>query len=38
MAVARAADGGFWVAGYTTGAGAGFEDGWVLKLDRLGRR
>ena len=38
MAVAPAADGGLWVAGYTTGAGAGFEDGWVLKLDRRGRR
>ena len=37
-AVEPAADGGLWVAGYTTSVGAGFEDGWVLKLDRLGRR
>ena len=33
-----AADGGSWVAGYTTSSGAGFEDGWVSKLDRAGRR
>jgi hypothetical protein len=37
-AVQLAADGALWVAGYTTSAGAGFEDGWVLKLDALGRR
>ncbi|MFP4126346.1 MAG: hypothetical protein ACLFU0_06830, partial [Alphaproteobacteria bacterium] len=33
-----ARDGGLWVAGYTTSMGAGFEDGWILKLDAEGRR
>jgi len=37
-AIHPAADGGFWVAGYTTSTGAGFEDGWILKLDATGRR
>jgi len=37
-AVDLAADGGLWVAGYTTSTGAGFEDGWVLRLDAEGRR
>ncbi len=37
-AVHPAADGGLWVAGYTTSTGAGFEDGWILKLDATGRR
>jgi hypothetical protein len=37
-AVHLAHDGGLWVAGYTTSTGAGFEDGWVLKLDASGRR
>ncbi len=37
-AVAALADGSLWVAGYTTSEGAGFEDGWVLRLDARGRR
>ena len=37
-AVHLARDGGLWVAGYTTSTGAGFEDGWILKLDDAGRR
>ena len=37
-AVRALADGTLWVAGYTTSEGAGFEDGWVLRLDAEGRR
>lgn len=36
MALSRAADGGLLVAGTTTTSGAGFEDFWVLRLDRNG--
>ena len=36
--LAALADGTLWVAGYTTSRGAGFEDGWVLRLDARGRR
>ncbi len=37
-AVEGMADGSLWVAGYTTSEGAGYEDGWVLRLDAEGRR
>jgi len=36
LSVDHTTDGGSVVAGYTSGFGAGFNDAWVLKLDRLG--
>ena len=35
--VAFSADGGMLVGGHTTSMGAGYEDGWVLRLDKDGR-
>ncbi len=36
-ALAATPDGGFVVAGYTTSAGAGYEDFWLLRVDAEGR-
>lgn len=38
LAVAQVFDGGFVIAGWTSSKGAGKEDGWLIKIDKLGRK